>query len=339
MKARFRANIFSKKMAALVPAGVVLAGSLFLFRAEVRAEIQTAIGNDVSGSEVISIVLEPFEDEGNKWMAAPYPKLGETYARTAVVPGTPRDLVRPWHKEKPDKDGKPKVMGVAFSFVFPSINNKVIVTPPSQNPAPKDCGNQSPKDPGFNVYCLEKETQRIDENGERIKQISYGLEIPGEAKQLSVWVLGRGNEYELEGWVEDWRGDTHIYQFGSVDFIGWRPLTVNIPENVPQEVDSFPQTKTLIFRKFVIRSRPDTSGEPVVLFLDDLKVLTDVFEVNFDGVNISFPEEEFDVTYAIGKNDDGTPKTKTKKVKVRDQVYKERMKHLVEFYQKRAERQ
>jgi hypothetical protein len=73
---------------------------------------------------------------------------------------------------------------------------------------------------------------------------------------------------------------------GSLNFVGWRPMKVAIPVNVPQEIQSYPQTRVTKIVRFVIRSTPDAGIEDVYMFFDQLKVLTDVFEVNFDGQNL-----------------------------------------------------
>jgi len=109
------------------------------------------------------------------------------------------------------------------------------------------------------------------------------INLPGRARGLSIWVHGRGNKYYLECWVKDYEGSTHILKFGEVGFVGWRPMSVEIPEFIPQAVDSYPSTKTLTLEKFVLRSDPRERVGNVFFFFDQLKVLTQTYEVNFDG--------------------------------------------------------
>jgi hypothetical protein len=112
------------------------------------------------------------------------------------------------------------------------------------------------------------------------------IALPGRAKGLSIWVHGRGNRYYLEAWVKDFHGSTHILKFGSVAFVGWKPLSVEIPEYVPQEVDSYPATKILTVEKFVLRADPSEQVRNTFFFFDQLNVLTQTYEVNFDGAGL-----------------------------------------------------
>lgn len=116
------------------------------------------------------------------------------------------------------------------------------------------------------------------------------IKLPGRARALSIWVHGRGNDYDLEVWVKDYTGATHILKFGSMNYVGWKPLKVEIPLFIPQSLESYPQTKQITIERFVIRADPRERVRNTFFFFDQLKVLTETYEVNFDGQKL---EESF----------------------------------------------
>ncbi|HEY1405267.1 MAG TPA: flagellar filament outer layer protein FlaA, partial [Spirochaetota bacterium] len=112
------------------------------------------------------------------------------------------------------------------------------------------------------------------------------IQFPGRVKGMSIWVNARGKDYTLEAIIKDYTGNTHIIKFGSLNFVGWKPLKAYIPTYIPQSTESYPQTKTLRLERFIIRSSPNENNEEVYFFFDQLKVLTESFEVNFDGQDL-----------------------------------------------------
>jgi len=225
--------------------------------------IETSVGDDVDAMELRSIVVEGWEQTPWKITSEPGNPIGKVEVK--LVDGLPKNLMV--------DSGNKKSMAVRFQFVYPG-NNTIVMVPPDDR-------------------VVVRELPVLDEKtGAKKSYNIQGIKLPGKVKALSVWVLGRGNEYNMEAWIEDWKGDTHIYQFGSLDFVGWKPLTVVIPEGVPQDVESYPQTKNLVLKKLVIRSTPKTSNEKVVLFFDSLKVLTDMYDVFFDGADMNFDEAD-----------------------------------------------
>lgn len=283
--------------------------------------VETAIGSDVARSELRAITIESWDNDytggGYGWEAitsadkvqtasqaqqpapaggaapqnAPYEK---AFANVMVerevklIPGTPGDI------RDNVNYAAAKVFAVKFAFTFPGYN-VVTLRPPRVDhymiERPRPFLNEIALASDYKQPNCFKDTalsQYNNPNRPVMVDCLNGIDIPGVAKKVSVWVMGRGNEYELEGWIEDWRGNTHILKFGSVDFIGWRPLLVDVPNNVPQDVDSYPATKTLVFRQFKLRAKPTTSLETVYIFFDELRVLSDIFEVHFDGAALDF---------------------------------------------------
>lgn len=224
---------------------------------------KTTIKGDVDAMELRSIVVEGWENE--PWDATALPAPPQVMLdKTKLVEGKPRNL-------EFDKEDQ-KSMGLRFQFIYPGYNT-ITLTPPKDK-------------------VVKRYTGQLDENNQPKYVEVPGLELPGQVKALSMWVLGRGNAYDMDFWIEDWTGDTHVLKVGSLDFIGWRPITVDIPSSIPQSIEAYPQTKSLVLKKIVLKTTPKTSTEEVVFFFDSLKVLTDLYDFYFDGASIDFDEKD-----------------------------------------------
>lgn len=247
------------------------------------SSIKTLNGDDVDGMEMRSIQVEGFESEA--WTAVVTP--GDPEAIPAVVDqqgvpmqgekwnspeiglkGTTAQKCRPQNLAHDETNNK--CLGVRFKFIYPGNNVVALMPPPSRK-----------------IFRILDE---LDNNNKPKVQEIPGLKLPGKVRALSVWVLGRGNDYTLEAWVQDWRGSTHVLKMGSVNFVGWRPLTAKVPIYVPQDIDTYPQTKNLVLTKLILRSKKTANTEKVVIFLDSVKVLTDMYDVHFDGADVDFDD-------------------------------------------------
>ena len=255
-------QVFKKhtKKYSLVSFGGLLA--LTLISGSLKSKISVAQGEDVGSEEIRSIIIEGWELDNWQIEAIPGPPDG--IATTKIVNGFPRNL---------GNNAKNKnSLGIRYSFVYPG-HNSIILTPPK-------------------ARNVRKPTGQLDENNRPMYIDIPGIKLPGRVKGLSVWVLGRGNNTFLEAWVQDWKGDTHILKLGSTNFVGWKPLSVKVPGWIPQNVASFPQTRSLILKRFVIRSNPNAFPEEIVMFLDSLKVLTSVYDLYFDGADVYYDEKD-----------------------------------------------
>lgn len=259
-----------------------------------NSKILTNVPSDYSEDELKAVVIEDFEASSN-WTIEAVPKKNQDPKKDPVpelelkfVEAGPSDMApQKWSETKKGMDKK-RCLGVHFRFKYPGYNSVHLIPPPETQW----------DEPGTVVMSYDIATgKQVQENA---------LQLPGNAKGISLWVHGRGNDYYLEAWVKDYRGEVHILKFGSINFVGWRPLKAEIPPYIPQEIESYPQTKILKILRFVLRSTPDASIEDTYVFLDQIKVLTDIYEVNFDGSDLHKLFEK-------GSSSQGTQSQGTKK--------------------------
>jgi hypothetical protein len=112
------------------------------------------------------------------------------------------------------------------------------------------------------------------------------VEIPlsGLVRQLDVWVWGSNLNHRLEVYLRDYTGMIHRIDLGSLKFLGWRNLHAMIPPNFPMSDRALPvKSVSSEFVKFRLWTDPYERVNEFYLYLDHLKVLSDIFATRFDG--------------------------------------------------------
>ena len=302
-------KIFLQKLRLLASASAIGFVCILLSTSEAEARINSIYAKDVSTNEFRAITIESWDRDysggGYGWRIqtdkdskkknrakGDYKVLDSNFQserESKLVPGYPLALRSSYGIENL------RVFAVRFGFTFPGYN-EVDLAPPEVDQYTHErpryylqesalSGNVLPKRSCYNDNRLSFE---YESNRPVSVECVNGVNVPGIVKEFSVWIMGRGNDYELEAWVEDWKGEVHILKFGSINFIGWRPLNAKVPSRIPQSIDSYPQLQTLIVRKLKLRSRRKTPLGMVYLFLDEFRALSKVTQLSFDGAQLDF---------------------------------------------------
>ena len=259
---------------------------------ELDSRPRQATHADATSRTLRAIVIEDFEEaqvttdpDGDGWFVRTNPapfnnqetekKLRQKNPVPALelkmINGAPYDLeVEPL---SPTGLGlkKEKIMGVYFRFRYPGYNS-VHFSPPKE----LDWRTRKPF------------MRPSPATGELVQE--RGIQLPGRAKAISMWVQGRGHRYNLEVLVKDYRGDIHTIHMGSINFLGWKPMIAKIPVTVPIPPTALPQINVTRFTEMIVRSEinspyiPEMMGDTYVFF-DQIKVLTDDYEAFFEGVD------------------------------------------------------
>ncbi len=112
------------------------------------------------------------------------------------------------------------------------------------------------------------------------------ITIPGKVKSIDMWVWGSNYNYYLEVHLLDYKGIVHTLKLGDLNFTGWKNLKVDVPGTIPQTggyLTSQGFSRELKLVKLVLWTTPRERVDDYVIFLDHIKVLTDVFIPRFDG--------------------------------------------------------
>ncbi len=103
------------------------------------------------------------------------------------------------------------------------------------------------------------------------------IPVPGISKTISVWVAGRNFNHTLKVLLEDYFGNAMELTVGRLTFMGWKKLTVAVPPSIVQTDYHFTYKDGIKITGFVIECDPMEAMGTYYLYLDDIRVVTDLF--------------------------------------------------------------
>lgn len=117
------------------------------------------------------------------------------------------------------------------------------------------------------------------------------IPIPGRVESIDLWVWGANYAYSLEAHVRDFQGIDHVLPLGSLQFAGWKNLRCRVPGSIPQSWQYLPRLRNLELTKLVLWTQPNEKVDEFYMYLDQIKVTTDLFETTFDGDELAEAEK------------------------------------------------
>ena len=103
------------------------------------------------------------------------------------------------------------------------------------------------------------------------------IPVEGIVKTISVWVVGRNFNHVLKLQFTDYRGQEQELTIGTLNFIGWKKLTVAIPPNILQTEYHYTYKSGIQITGLKIETDPLDSYGTYYVYFDDMRAVTDLF--------------------------------------------------------------
>ena len=103
------------------------------------------------------------------------------------------------------------------------------------------------------------------------------IPVPGIAKTVSVWAVGRNFNHDLYVIIRDQFGNTGRLYMGRMNFSGWRRMTTAIPPNIMQRNVHYPHLAGVHVIGLLVRSAMLETFGSLYMYFDDMQALTDLF--------------------------------------------------------------
>ncbi len=243
--------------------------------------------SDANALKMESVVVETFDAPGSSTHADGSPIIWQAIGSKFSTEGFPRMqfVSNEWpdnlHGPRPDNPEELGVLGLNTRFDRQGYNQVELV------PGVGEGENWKPK----------------------------AIELPGQVTSLDLWVWGSNYDYSMEIYFMDYKGQTYRQDLlvadnvrlpvGSLKFSGWRNMYVELPSSIPQsESYNTPTSSSLRLVKLVIHTSPLERVDNFYVYLDHIKVLTNLFESYYDGFELTTRERTEEI-WGSGDNSQG----------------------------------
>lgn len=105
----------------------------------------------------------------------------------------------------------------------------------------------------------------------------HPIPIEGVVKTISIWVVGRNTNHELSVLVRGMDGAVAKIPIGKLNFVGWKQLTVAIPQSIVQTDYHYSDRSGIDIEGFVIDTAPLEAYGTFYVYFDDMTAVTDLF--------------------------------------------------------------
>lgn len=218
------------------------------------------------------VVIDTFEEGGN-WMANVPMDVG--LVTLLQRKGVPLAL-------KNEKDTTAKEVNPAQNTAIPAGRNSDL------NPSSYFVNEPDPKQ-----YILGVKTNFFGNRQVswlRIDAISP-TKLTGIVKGFEVWVTGRNVNHTLYILVEDVNGKEQAIEVGTLNFSGWRKLTVQVPSYIAQENPRLTAEEGLTFKGFGVKFNLLESYGNYFIYFDNLAA--EVSRYKQENLNLDDPRDNW----------------------------------------------
>jgi len=145
---------------------------------------------------------------------------------------------------------------------------------------------------------------RKDKNGAPVREIPF----VGTVSQIDFWAWGAGYLYYIEVLVRDAEGRVHALDGGNLAFNGWKDIIVHVPTWFPQRSSLRSGAESMSLVGFRIRSDSRESVDDYVIYLDQIKYVSNTLDNIYDGYELKNADFGDDKTNSTSSGSSTTEK-------------------------------